>query len=60
MRCIRCKGEMDEGVITVQRGIKWVSKKDYGGFLGKLTMARDGNIVGYKCRNCGNLDLFVK
>jgi predicted nucleic-acid-binding Zn-ribbon protein len=57
MKCPKCKGEMEQGHLSLSAGLWW--EKDKEGFLNNLTKVVS-NVTVHKCAECGYLESYVK
>ena len=63
MKCPKCKGEMEEGVIFDRGHLNVLSTQKFGtGIKGMLfrKIENEKNILSYRCKSCGYLESYAK
>lgn len=64
MKCSKCQGEMEEGMLVDMQGTgiagkqSWGTSLKWGGMLAGVNNSHD--VKTYKCKSCGYLESYAK
>lgn len=59
MKCPKCGGEMDEGIVKPDGG--YVGRQKWGKEVNWRGMVKDGlTVKTFKCKTCGYLESYAK
>ena len=61
MKCPKCKGEMDEGLLIPEVHLEKITwAKSLGTRLGLPKVEERSQVTAYKCEECGYLENYAK
>jgi len=59
MKCPKCSGEMEEGMVKCRSG--YTGKEEWGKEIGWMGLMKNGKpVVTHRCSKCGYLESYAK